>query len=86
MARKRLDLSHVLTPLENEFRETLEEICALKKQDSPLFDAAIENFISKYGGSGYRSLEDLLNSSALQAQSLEKDTIPFEELIKDLLA
>ena len=86
MTRRQLDLSNTLTPLENEFRETLEEICLLKKQDSPLFDSAIENFVSKYGNGGYRSLDDLLASSAAQASLLQQESVSLDTLIKDLLA
>ena len=47
MAKKILDLSHTLAPLENELFDTLQQLLALKEQDAALFDSAIEDFISK---------------------------------------
>lgn len=87
MAKKQLDLSHTLVPLENELKTILQEICAQHDKDSVAFDAAIEDFISKYGGSGYRSLEDLLAASALEASYQSQEEAPsLDELLKDLLA
>lgn len=87
MAKKQLDLSHTLVPLENELRNILQEICQQHGQDSGVFDSAIEDFISKYGGSGYRSLDDLLAISALEATHNSKnETVPLDVLLKDLLA
>lgn len=86
MAKKVLDLSHALLPLENELHETLIELLSLKEQDSPLFDVAIEDFINKYGGSGYHSLDELLQSSAIQASySTSNEVAPLEDLLKDLI-
>lgn len=87
MAKKQLDLSHALVPLENELKTILQEICEQHAKDPIAFDAAIEDFISKYGCSGYRSLDDLLAASALEASYQSKDeTIPLDRLLKDLLA
>ena len=86
MAKKQLDLSHILAPLENEFKETLQEICEPHSQENAVFDAAIEDFIAKYGGSCYRNLDDLLATSALEAaNSLQNEPIPLDILLKDLL-
>ena len=85
MTIKKLDLSHALAPLENELQDTLIELLALKKEDSPLFDAAIEDFIHKYGGLKYNSLEELLQSSAMEAQYTHGTAVmPLDDLIKDL--
>ena len=73
MTKRRLDLSHTLAPLDNELQDILRELIALKEEDSPLFSAAIDDFITKYGGTKYTSLEDLLASSAAQASYTSKD-------------
>ena len=87
MAKKTLDLSQTLAPLQNELNEILRELIALKKQDSPLFDAAIEDFVNKYGGSGYTSLDDLLASSAAQTSyNLGQPVGSLDELLKDLIS
>ena len=87
MAKRTLDLSHTLAPLQNELHETLCELIALKEEESPLFDSAIESFISKYGGSGYTSLDDLLQSSAMQASyTLNQPTQSLDDLLKDLIS
>lgn len=86
MARKNLDLSQALSPLTNELQDLLAELLQLKQQDSPLFDSAIEDFINKYGGSKYNSLDELLQSSAMQASySASSEVIPLDDLLKDLL-
>lgn len=86
MAKKILDLSHTLLPLKNELHDTLAELLSLKEQDSPLFDVAIEDFINKYGGPGYHSLDELLQSSAIQATySTSTEVAPLEDLLKDLM-
>lgn len=86
MTKRKLDLSHALEPLSNELHDTLCELLALKEQDSPLFDAAIENFIHKYGGTHYTSLEELLESSAAQASySCGQPIDSLDDLLKDLL-
>lgn len=87
MAKRTLDLSRTLAPLENELNEILREIIILKEQDSSLFDAAIEDFIHKYGGSGYTSLDELLKSSATQTSySLGQPVGSLDELLKDLIS
>lgn len=87
MAKKVLDLSHTLQPLENELREIVNELIHLKKEESPLFDAAVEDFINKYGGSKYHSLEELLLSSAAQAAVLPvTHAVPLDDLLKDLIS
>lgn len=87
MAKKQLDLSHTLVPLENELKTILQEICQQHAEDPLAFDAAIEDFISKYGDSGYRSLDDLLAASALEASyKSQEEAIPLDQLLKDLLA
>lgn len=88
MTKRKLDLSHALSPLDQDqdLHNMLQEILALKEQNSPLFDSAIEDFIDKYGGSGYNSLEELLQSSAMQASYQSKEPIqPLDDLLKDLL-
>ena len=84
MTKLKLDLSHTLSPLENELYETLTELLALKKEDSPLFSSAIDAFIHKYGEIKYQSLDELLLSSAMQASYTQKETQPLADLIKDL--
>lgn len=88
MAKRILDLSHTLAPLKNELHDILSELIALKEQDSPLFDSAIEDFISKYGGSGYTSLDELLQSSAAQATYTFGGVAaePLDILLKDLIS
>ena len=86
MTKRKLDLSHTLAPLENELQDLLHELIALKAQDSPLFDSAVEDFIHKYGGTKYTSLDELLESSAIQAQYNQgQPTQSLDELLKDLL-
>lgn len=90
MAKKVLDLSHTLQPLENEFREIVTELIHLKEEESPLFDAAVEDFINKYGGLQYHSLDELLLSSAAQAAAMATampttHAIPLDDLLKDLI-
>lgn len=86
MAKKILDLSHALAPLENELFDTLQQLLALKEQDAALFDSAIEDFISKYGGSGYTSLDELLQISAAQASYNQTQPMqPLGDLLKDLI-
>lgn len=86
MAKKKLDLSHTLAPLDHELSDILRELIALKEEDSPLFSAAIDAFISKYGSSKYTSLDDLLASSAAQASYNSPEPIqPLDDLLKDLL-
>ena len=75
MTKRRLDLSHTLAPLDNELQDILRELIALKEEDSPLFSAAIDDFITKYGGTKYTSLEDLLASSAAQASYTSKESV-----------
>lgn len=84
MPKRKLDLSHTLSPLENELYDTLCELLTLKKEDSLLFNAAIDSFVKKYGSISYQSLDELLESAAIQAQYTQKDTMPLAELIKDL--
>lgn len=84
MTKRKLDLSHTLSPLENELYDTLCELLMLKEKDSPLFDEAIDNFVKKYGEIKYHSLDELLESAAIQAQYQQKDTTPLADLIKDL--
>lgn len=45
MARKILDLSHTLSPLNHELHDLLIELIGLKEQNSPLFDSAIEDLL-----------------------------------------
>lgn len=86
MAKLKLDLSNTLAPLENELQEMLRELIALKEQDSPLFDAAIESFINKYGGTQYTSLDELLQISAAQASYQATEPVQsLDDLLKDLL-
>lgn len=86
MAKKVLDLSHTLRPLEDELHEILAELIHLKEEDSPLFGAAVEDFINKYGGSKYNSLDELLKSSAAQASySASTHVAPLDDLLKDLM-
>lgn len=86
MAKKVLDLSHTLRPLEDELHEILAELINLKEEDSPLFGAAVEDFINKYGKSKYTSLDELLQSSAAQASySGATHVVPLDELLKDLI-
>lgn len=86
MTKRKLDLSHTLAPLDNELQDILCELIALKEEDSPLFSAAIDDFITKYGGTKYTSLEDLLASSAAQASYTSKESVTsLDELLKDLL-
>ena len=86
MTKRKLDLSHTLAPLDNELQDILRELIALKEEDSPLFSAAIDDFITKYGGTKYTSLEDLLASSAAQASYTSKESVTsLDELLKDLL-
>lgn len=86
MAKKVLDLSHTLRPLEDELHEILAELIHLKEEDSPLFSAAVEDFINKYGGSKYNSLDELLQSSAVQASySASTHVVPLDDLLKDLM-
>lgn len=87
MAKKTLDLSQTLSPLANELHDLLVELLALKQEDSPLFDGAIEDFISKYGGTTYHSLDELLQSSALQASyAAPAEVMPLDALLKDLIS
>lgn len=87
MAKRTLDLSQTLAPLENELYEVLQELITLKEQESPLFDSAIEDFISKYGGSGYTSLDELLQRSAAEARYTMNHSIqPLDVLLKDLIS
>lgn len=86
MAKRVLDLSHTLQPLEDELHEILAELINLKATDSPLFGTAVEDFINKYGGSRYNSLDDLLQSSAIQANYTASTTVmPLDDLLKDLM-
>lgn len=86
MAKKILDLSHALAPLDHELHETLCELLALKDQDASLFNDAIEDFIHKYGGTKYNSLDELLQSSAAQASYQSKEPIAsLDDLLKDLI-
>ena len=86
MTKRKLDLSHTLMPLENELHEMLLELITLKEKNSPLFDSAVEDFIHKYGGTQYTSLEELLESSAKTAQYEASETLqPLDDLLKDLL-
>ena len=84
MTKRKLDLSHTLSPLDDELFEILNELLALKKEESPLFSAAIDDFIHKYGEIKYQSLDELLESAAVQAQYSQKEIIPLDDLIKDL--
>lgn len=84
MTKRKLDLSHALSPLDDELFETLNELMALKKEESPLFNAAIDDFIHKYGEIKYQSLDELLESAAVQAQYSQKEIMPLDDLIKDL--
>ena len=84
MTKRKLDLSHALSPLDDELFEILNELMALKKEDSPLFNAAIDDFIHKYGEIKYQSLDELLESAAVQAQYSQKEIMPLDDLIKDL--
>ena len=87
MIKRKLDLSHTLAPLENELQEVLRELTRLKEQDSPLFGSAVEDFINKYGGTKYTSLEELLESSAAQARYQSNEPLgSLDELLKDLLS
>ena len=87
MAKKILDLSHTLQPLEDDLYEILTELIHLKEDASPLFGKAIEDFISKYGGTKYTSLEELLERSAIEANySASTDVVPLDDLIKDLIS
>jgi len=86
MARKILDLSHTLQPLEDDLYEILTELINLKEEASPLFGKAVEDFINKYGGTKYNSLDDLLQSSAISATySASTHVIPLDDLLKDLI-
>lgn len=86
MAKKVLDLSHTLQPLEDELHEILAELIHLKEKESPLFGDAVEEFINKYGGSKYQSLDELLQSSAIQASySASTHVAPLDDLLKDLI-
>ena len=88
MTKRKLDLSHTLAPLENELQDLLRELVALKVQDSPLFDSAVEDFIHKYGGTKYTSLDELLASSAAQANYQCSEPIGIsglDDLLKDLI-
>lgn len=87
MTKKRLDLSHSLTPLENELQETLQSLILPKEQAFPLFDSAIEDFVDKYGTSPFHSIDELLAISSAEA-SYGKNSqvaIPLDDLIKDIL-
>lgn len=84
MAKKKLDLSHALTPLHGELQALVHELIALKEQDSPLFGAAVDDFISKYGQIHYQSLDELLESSQCQAAYTQKETIPLQDLLEEL--
>ncbi len=87
MAKKILDLSHTLQPLEDDLYEILTELIHLKEESSPLFGKAVEDFVNKYGGTKYNSLDDLLQSSALQANySSSTDLVPLDDLLKDLIS
>lgn len=86
MAKKTLDLSQTLSPLTNELQDLLEELIGLREQNSPLFDSAIEDFITKYGGTHYNSLDELLQSSAIQASySSSSESLPLDDLLKELI-
>lgn len=84
MSRKKLDLSSALAPLENELYEMVKELLNLKKEDSPLFDAAVEAFITKHGATPYQSLDELLEQSLTQKDYTPKETVDLALLIKDL--
>ncbi len=87
MARKTLDLSHTLSPLNNELHDLLVELVGLKEQNSPLFDSAIEDFIIKYGGTPYTSLDELLQNSTINSSySISHETAPLDDLLKDLIS
>lgn len=84
--KRKLDLSHTLAPLNNELYDTLCELLALKEKDSPLFDAAIEEFIHKYGGTHFTSLDELIESSAANASnSCGQPLGSLDDILKDLL-
>ncbi|MBE6022867.1 MAG: hypothetical protein E7231_06490 [Cellulosilyticum sp.] len=86
MTKRKLDLSHTLLPLKNELYDILCELTRLKEEDSPLFDSAVEDFITKYGGTKYTSLDELLASSAAQASYNQSTPMQsLDELLKDLL-
>ena len=86
MTKRKLDLSHTLAPLNHELHDILRELIALKEEDSPLFSAAIDDFISKYGRSKYTSLDELLASSVAQASYSSSEPIQsLDDLLKDLL-
>lgn len=84
--KRKLDLSHTLAPLNNELYDTLCELLALKEKDSPLFDAAIEEFIHKYGGTHFTSLDELIESSAANSSnSCGQPLGSLDDILKDLL-
>ena len=86
MTKRKLDLSHTLAPLNNELYDTLCELLALKEKDSPLFDAAIEEFIHKYGETHFTSLDELIESSAANASnSCGQPLGSLDDILKDLL-
>lgn len=86
MTKRNLDLSHTLAPLNNELHDTLCELLALKEKDSPIFDAAIESFIHKYGGTPFTSLDELIENSANQASySYQQPIASLDDVLKDLL-
>lgn len=86
MTKRKLDLSHTLEPLNHELYDTLCELLALKEKDSPLFNAAIESFVHKYGSTPFTSLDELIENSAANASySCSKPLSSLDDMLKDLL-
>lgn len=84
MTKKKLDLSHTLNPLENELSVTLHELLIQSNHTLPLFDTAIDDFIHKYGGTHYESIDEILQISSTAVSYTQKQPISLDDLIKDL--
>lgn len=88
MPKKNLDLSHVLSPLDEDLKELMKMLCE-GEASAELFDEAISSFVAKYGKEiAYESIDELLAASAEQSKYL-KSTLEkapsFEEALSNLL-
>lgn len=86
MARKILDLSHTLSPLEGELKDTLQTLCKTSYKADPL-EASIEHFANKYGKIRFNSVDELLEASLAEAQyQVTQPVVSLGDALKDLLS
>ena len=80
-----LDLSSVLSPLDNELKDTVRILCPEPKKSQDNLLQVIEGFANKYGKSPYNSIDDILNASLIEAQyKASISSISFEDSLKAL--